>query len=97
MSGASRACWSGGYPQVWAAGVQAYLEAKRKAGRNFDLLEYAKSLGYQVPSEEPSQEPAEQAAEENFDLGSEPPEEVIVPESAEPAKAKAKGLFKPKE
>lgn len=89
MSGASRACWSGGYPQVWAAGVQAYLEAKRKAGRNFDLLEYAKSLGYQAPSE--------QVAEESFDLGSEPQEEVIVPESAEPAKAKAKGLFKPKE
>lgn len=86
MSGASRACWSGGYPQVWAAGVQAYLEAKRKG--NFNLLEYAKSLGYVEP------EQAESEQEENFDLGHEPQKEVIVPVP----KAKAKeGLFKAKE
>ena len=86
MSGASRACWSGGYPQVWAAGVQAYLEAKRKG--NFSLLEYAKSLGYVEPEQVKSEQ------EENFDLGHEPQKEVIVPVP----KAKAKeGLLKAKE
>lgn len=89
MSGASRACWSGGYPQVWAAGVQAYLEAKRKG--NFNLLEYAKSLGYVEP-EQGELDQGEQ--EENFDLGHESQKEVIVPVP----KAKAKeGLFKAKE
>ena len=91
MSGASRECWSGGYPQVWSAGVQAYLEAKRKG--NFSLLEYAKSLGYVEP-EQVAGEPEQNKQEENFDLGHEPQKEVIVPVP----KAKAKeGLFKAKE
>ena len=89
MSGASRADWSGGYDVVRVAGVQAYLEAKRAAKGKFDLLEYAKSMGYVEPEQV---EQSEQ--EENFDLGHEPQKEVTVPVP----KAKAKeGLFKAKE
>lgn len=93
MSGASRADWAGGYDVVRIAGVQAYLEAKRAAKGKFDLLEYAKSLGYVEP-EQVAGEPEQSEQEENFDLGHEPQKEVIVPVP----KAKAKeGLFKAKE